>query len=40
MPPKGKGKKGKKDDDDEYWYAVPDEKSNRDMQADPRLKTP
>jgi hypothetical protein len=23
MPPKGKGKKGKTGDDDEYWYAAP-----------------
>ena len=31
MPPKGKGKKGKKDDNEEYWYATSAEKSNDDM---------
>lgn len=36
MPPKGKGKKGKKDVDEEYWYAthaIPAEKSNDDMRC-------
>jgi len=33
MPPKGKGKKGKKDGDEEYWYAPPAEKSNDDMRC-------
>lgn len=36
MPPKGKGKKGKKDDDEEYWYAThatPAETPNDDMRC-------